>query len=150
MSTLTLTQIGYQITSTLTPPTTAVFKGAKQLCSITGLTPIGSVWIIEVFQQQDTNANYQNTYFIEVQKGTTYTNNQGHHYNGTNIMTLYRTFDQAVGSQQIWQHTDSQTCTYVVPNETGKSIVLGVHANSGTTASGMQFKSIMLRATRIA
>jgi len=37
-----------------------------------------------------------------------------------------------------------------VPDETGKSIVLGVHANSGTTASGMQFKSIMLRETRIA
>ena len=58
MSTLTSTQIGYQITSTLTPPTTAVFKGAKQLCTISGLTPIGSVWIIELFHQQETNANY--------------------------------------------------------------------------------------------
>ena len=103
-----------------------------------------------MFQQQDTNALYQNTYYLEVRKGSTYVNNSGHHYNGGNIMTLYRSFNQSVASQQIWQHTDSQTCTYVVPDETGKSIVLGVHPNSGTSSSGMQFKSIMLRATRIA
>ena len=150
MSTLTSTQIGYQITSTTTPPSTSVIKGTHQLCTISGLTPVGSVWIIEVFQQQDTNANYQNTYYLEVRKGSTYANNSGHHHNGGNIMTLYRSFNQSVASQQIWQHTDSQTCTYVVPDDAGKSIVLGVHANSGTSASGMQFKTIMLRATRIA
>ena len=150
MSTLTSTQIGYQITSTTTPPSTSVIKGTHQLCTISGLTPIGSVWIIEVFQQQDTNANYQNTYYLEVRKGSTYVNNSGHHHNGGNIMTLYRSFNQSVASQQIWQHTDSQTCTYVVPDESGKTIVMGVHANSASNASGMQFKSIMLRATRIA
>ena len=94
--------------------------------------------------------NPQNSYYIEVQQGTTYTNNNGNHSNGNNVMTIYRYPEQATNAARIWQTTDSQTCTYVVPNETGKSIVLGVHANSGTTASGMQFKSIMLRATRIA
>ena len=52
---------------------------------------------------------------------------------------------------QIWNSTDSQTCVYVVPNTTaGSSLVMGAYANSAATASGMQFATVMLKATRIA
>jgi len=143
------TQVGYQIGGFFTAPS-GVIKGSKQLCSISGLTPIGSVWIIEMFQQQATNANYQNSYYIELQAGTTYANNSGNQGNGKNIMTIYRTANQTQQAIQIWQSTDSQTCVYVVPNDTGKSLVMGAYANSATTASGMQFASVFLQATRIA
>ena len=103
-----------------------------------------------MFQQQGANANYQNTYYIELQAGTTYANNSGNQGNGKNIMTINRNPNQAQQAMQIWNSTDSQTCVYVVPNDTGKSLVMGAYANSATTASGMQFASVFLQATRIA
>ena len=52
---------------------------------------------------------------------------------------------------QIWNSTDSQTCVYVVPSTTGgTSLVMGTYANSAVSASGMEFATVMLKATRIA
>ena len=47
-----------------------------------------------MFQQQGANANYQNTYYIELQPGTTYVNNSGNQGNGINVMTINRNPNQ--------------------------------------------------------
>jgi hypothetical protein len=147
IGTLTSTQIGYRIsTTTCLKTTTETFTGAHKLAEISGLTPIGSVWIVEASVQQGQN-NGLLAYYIEVQEGGTYTANLGN-INGVNIITMNQNY---VGQQKQWLVAqrgtiNSSSAVYVVSsNNTTNKLVLGGSFTQTTSIMG-----ILLRATRIA
>ena len=145
IGTLTSTQIGYQIsTTTCLKTTTETFTGAHKLAEISGLTPIGSVWIIEASVQQNATQNLAQ-YFIEVQEGGIYTSNFGN-INGVNIITINRNLTTGQTAVRQKGNVDSGSTVYVVSStNTTNKLVLGGSFTNTTTISG-----ILLKATRIA
>ena len=115
-----------------------------QLARLSGLTPIGSVWIVEVVVEQKKNIN-AGKYWIEVREGMSYSDNSGT-ANSSNIITIAH--DLAYGQQVIKLNgtVDSGTAVYVVSStNTSGYICLG-----GTFYNMTQVANLLLRATRIA
>jgi len=145
---LTSTQIGYQVsTTTCLKATTDSFNNVVTLATLSGLTPVGSVWIVETSVQQNStsNGNLLN-YFIEVQEGNTYASNSGN-INGVNIITIGHGYNPSGQTAAKEKGTvDSGSAVYVVSskNTTGY-LCLGGSFTSTTSIAG-----ILLRATRIA
>ena len=146
MSARTSTQIGYQVsTTTCFKTTTESFTSVSlQLATLSGLTPTGSVWIVEVVVQQNITQNVKD-YYIEVQEGTTYVANSGI-INGINIITINQPFVNGQSVVKERNRTDSASAVFVVSsgNTVGK-ICLGGYFTQQTGIGG-----ILLRATRIA
>ena len=147
IGTLTSTQIGYQIsTTTCLKATNDTWSGMSvKLAEISGLTPAGSVWIVETAVQQGLNQNLLN-YWIEVQEGGTYTSNSGN-INGVNIITIAHSYNSSPQTAVKEKGTvDSASAVYVVSssNTSGK-LCLGSYFTQTT-----QILGILLRATRIA
>jgi hypothetical protein len=145
MTTRTSTQIGYQISTTTCLKTpTDTFTGVVKLAELSGLSPIGSVWIVEASVQQKADQNLLN-YFIEVQEGGTYTSNSGN-INGVNIITINHSYNTTQTAVKEKNTIDSASTVYVVSSaNTTNKLVLGGYFTATTGIAGISFK-----ATRIA
>jgi hypothetical protein len=145
MATRTSTQIGYQISTTTCLKTpTDTFTGVVKLAELSGLTPVGSVWIVETSVQQKADQNLLN-YFIEVQEGGTYTSNSGN-INGVNIITINHSYNTTQTAVKGKNTIDSASTVYVVSSaNTTNKLVLGGYFTATTGIAGISFK-----ATRIA
>jgi hypothetical protein len=145
MATRTATQIGYQISTTTCLKTpTDTFTGVVKLAELSGLTPVGSVWIVEAVVQQNSVQNLKD-YFIEVQEGGTYTSNSGN-INGVNIITINKSYNSTQTAVKEKNTIDSASTVYVVSSaNTTNKLVLGGYFTATTGIAGISFK-----ATRIA
>jgi hypothetical protein len=142
MTTRTSTQIGYQVSTTTLLKTDTITSTVK-LAELSGLSPIGSVWIVEAVVQQ-TNSTTLLPYYIEVQEGATYTANSGI-INGTNIITINRNYNSGQTAVKQKYTTDSTSAVYVVSgNNTSGKLSLG------GSFSSVIISGILLKATRIA
>jgi len=153
MTTRTSTQVGYQISTTTCLKTTTnasgvntytEFTGVVKLAELSGLTPVGSVWIVEAVVQQNSVQNLKD-YFIEVQEGGTYTSNSGN-INGVNIITMSHSYVNGQNTVKEKGTVDSASAVYVVSSlNTTNKLSLGGSFGVTTSISG-----ILLKATRIA
>ena len=149
--TLTSTQIGYQISTTsCTKTTTETFTNVSlQLATLTGLTPIGSVWIVEASVQQSSDQNLLK-YFIEVQAGDTYQAKSGA-INVGNIITIHRNYNPSQTAVKEKGTIDSASAVYVVSStNTNGTNTDGIICLGGSFTQTTSIAGILLRATRIA
>ena len=149
--TLSSTQIGYQIsTKACTKTTTETFTNVSlQLATLTGLTPIGSVWIVEASVQQSSDQNLLK-YFIEVQAGDTYQAKSGA-INVGNIITIHRNYNPSQTAVKEKGTIDSASAVYVVSStNTNGTNTDGIICLGGSFTQTTSIAGILLRATRIA
>ena len=120
--------------------------GVVTLATLSGLTPVGSVWIVETSVQQNStsNGNLAN-YFIEVQEGNTYASNSGN-INGVNIITIGHGYNPSGQTASKEKGTvDSGSAVYVVSSKNTTGYLCLGGSFTSTSIAG-----ILLRATRIA
>ena len=153
MSTIPKNYIGYQITTTSNMTKDAEISKYATLAKLDeGLTPSGSVWIIEtyVLHYNNNNSDFNlNPYRIEVQEGETYnhlltTENSIR----SNVITINPNNSIYVRNS-YGGLLDSASAIYVVSssNQTGK-LVLGMKFYNNYDSTYVS--NVLLRATRIA
>jgi predicted nucleic acid-binding Zn-ribbon protein len=143
MTARTSSQIGYTITSTTLLATTG---GA--VAQISGLSPIGSVWIVNAAIQFGNEVKKLDEYQWFVQQGSTVNNGQNRLSDAGNVIGRFYGYQSTSNAIDfyVW---DGATGVYTVPNSTGSTLTLCFNSNTGG-ANLNALQAVSLSATRIA
>ena len=149
MSARTATQIGYTIKSTTLLNAIGGPGANDYVAKITGLGPIGSVWIVNAGIQFAPDFKKVDLYQWFVQRQSTFDAGQSGLNAAINVTGGYRGYQAASSNVVEFFIWESSTGVYTVPDSTGSTLILGFYSNT-FGANQNSLSGVSLSATRIA